>query len=437
MEFILAAKYRVTQEIGRGGMGAVYDAVHTKTGRRVAVKLIQDSERSEESRVRFEREARAAGAIDSRHVAQVLDSGEDETGRPYIVMEYLHGEDLRSLLARLGPLDAPVALAIVAQALLGLHKAHEADVIHRDLKPGNVFIARTDDDECVVKVLDFGIAKVADLGIDERSSDGVIALEKLAADSRGCHVLTKTSAVVGSPPYMSPEQLGTPRDVDARTDLWSMGVVLYEALSGKTPTSHVVDLGARLASIRRDPPRDIREINASIPHELAAVVHRALEIDRAQRYASAREMLEAVRALAPAGTKVPAELLRRTDDSVPPSAYVTTRRQSLGAPGGDDGGGETRRERLSAPRSAPSSLEPSIDTTMSEATTSVMPGPRPPTRIWRSVALAGVAVAIAIGASAFAVESTWSGAPAATPLDPAPSASAEPDALAPDAVVAP
>jgi serine/threonine protein kinase len=280
--FVIAGKYHVVQLIAQGGMGAVYDAVNAKTGRRVALKLI--CERAVASGpaalLRFEREAKAAGGIESQHVVQVLDAGEDEaSGMPFIAMEYLDGEDLRRVIAR-GPLAATHAIAIAKQVCVGLAKAHEAGIIHRDLKPANLFLAATDDHKRLVKLLDFGIAK-------------------LVHDAADGHELTRTGDLVGSPPYMSPEQLASPHSVDHRTDLWSLGVVLYEMLSGVTPTAHLSTVGARLYAICHVPAAPLLERIPGIRADVAALVHRALAIDPAVRFASAAEMLHALRALEP------------------------------------------------------------------------------------------------------------------------------------------
>jgi serine/threonine protein kinase len=286
---VIAGKYHVVQPIGQGGMGAVYDAVHAKTGRRVALKLIHEATIAKggpAARMRFEREARSAAAIDSLHVVQIIDSGEDDrSGLPYIVMEHLEGQDLKKLLER-GPLPPSLAVAIAAQICLGLKKAHEGEVIHRDLKPGNVFLAKADGERRLVKILDFGIAKIASDGNSESAK------------------LTATSDVIGSPPYMSPEQLRSPRDVDHRTDLWSLGVVLYEMLTGRLPTTGTSPIGALVYAICHVPAPPVRDFAPAVSPELAAVVHRALEIDPNARFRSADEMYAALAALAPAGTEI-------------------------------------------------------------------------------------------------------------------------------------
>jgi eukaryotic-like serine/threonine-protein kinase len=294
---VIGAKYHVVQLVGQGGMGAVYDAVNAKTGRRVALKLIKEHgiAAGSSSLTRFAREVKAAGAIDSLYVVQVLDAGEDEaSGMPYLVMEYLQGEDLRAVLAR-GPLSPDRAVAIAIQVCRGLVKAHAADIVHRDLKPANLFLAEVDGGKRIVKILDFGIAK-------------------LLHEEAGSVELTSTGDVVGSPPYMSPEQLASPRDVDYRSDLWSLGVVLYEMLSGAVPTAGISPIGARAYAICNSPAPPLA-VPAATP-ELLALVHRALALDPKARFASAEEMLDALSALHPSALErdeirptTPAEVL--------------------------------------------------------------------------------------------------------------------------------
>jgi serine/threonine protein kinase len=292
---VVAGKYHVVQLLAEGGMGAVYDAIHAKTGRRVALKLIHEHALSKGPKAirRFEREAKAAGAIDSSHVVQVLDAGEDDaSGMPFLVMEYLEGEDLRRVLAR-GPISEARALAIALETCRGLVAAHAADVVHRDLKPANLFLAETNDGRRVVKILDFGIAK-------------------LVEDDTATGALTTTGDLVGSPLYMSPEQLASPGDVDHRSDLWSLGVVLYEMLSGSVPTADVHAIGARVYAICHVPAASLTERVAGIRPEIAAVVARALALDPAARFASAQEMLAALRAVQSAKTPAPVAVRRRT-----------------------------------------------------------------------------------------------------------------------------
>lgn len=299
-------------------MGAVYDAIHAKTGRRVALKLIHErtiTSGGPAARRRFEREARAAAAVDSLHVVQILDSGDDErSGMPFIVMEYLQGVDLRAVLSR-GPLPERLAIAVATQISMALHKAHEGEVIHRDLKPANVFISKADGGRRIVKLLDFGIAKIA--------SEGSETVD-----------LTSTGDLVGSPPYMSPEQLCSPRDVDPRTDVWSLGVVLYEMLCGETPTHGINPIGRRVYAICHTPAARIESRVLEVSPQLAAIVHRALAIDPKQRFASMLEMHRELRSLLRGSSMEirDTDLAAHVPDWIDTSAStVTTRVPSSGA----------------------------------------------------------------------------------------------------------
>src|SRR5262245_50414533 len=209
-------------------MGAVVEGEHTGTGRRVAIKLVtREILHDQKQLVRFQLEARSASSIDSEHIVQVLDWGIDEaTGLPFMVMELLVGEDLQQLLQRLGPLPAELALRITAQACRGLAKAHAAGVVHRDIKPGNIFLAQRDD-SITVKLLDFGIAKITSEAFHRAEEGG----------------LTRTGSMIGSPHYMSPEQAQGLKTIDGRSDIWSLGVVLYKALAGRTPKQDTETLG--------------------------------------------------------------------------------------------------------------------------------------------------------------------------------------------------
>ncbi len=280
---LVDGKYQLVRQLGQGGMGAVYEARHKGTGRRVAVKLIAGAslQRNAEVVARFQREAMASGAIESQHIAQILDTGVDPTtGSPYTVMELLSGEDLEQALARVGPVAPDVALRITAQACQGLRKAHEAAVIHRDIKPANLFLVKGEEGDVVVKLLDFGIAKVK--------------AEQAEAPESGS--LTRTGSMIGSPLYMSPEQARGKKEIDHRTDVWSLGVVLYEALAGKTPHGHIDAVGELIFQICSVPAPPVQEHAPWVPAEIAAIVHKALALDPAQRFESAREMGEAIRA---------------------------------------------------------------------------------------------------------------------------------------------
>ncbi len=293
---VIDGKYQLVRELGTGAMGVVYEAKNLDTSRRVAVKVIASSllAKGPEVASRFRREAKAAGAIETQHVAQILDAGADpSTGDPYIVMELLSGEDLKQLLQRLGPLPPELALRIVAQACVGLKAAHDAGIIHRDIKSANLFLARREDGDITVKIVDFGIAKVvADSGPGGHSTE-----------------LTHTGSVLGSPRYMSPEQGKGQRDVSPRSDLWSLGVVLYEMLTGVTPHVEVDGVYALVVTICSDPAPAVQGRAPWVSAECAAIVHRALQLDPMNRFASAAEMLDAIRALLPNGTAIDESML--------------------------------------------------------------------------------------------------------------------------------
>ncbi len=265
-------------------MGSVYSAEHTSTGRRVAVKVISSGDLTRDAALigRFQREARAAGSIDTQHITQVLDAGVDrESGLPFLVMEHLSGEDLSVLLKRLGPVAPDLALRIVAQACLGLQKAHDAGVVHRDIKPANLFLARRDAGEVIVKLLDFGIAKVT----MDQAQDAETA------------ALTRTGSMLGSPLYMSPEQARGNKDIDARADIWSLGVVLYQALAGRTPWHDITALGQLILAICQETPQPVQQHAPWVSAEVAAIVHKCMKQDAGQRFQSAMEMFQAIRPL--------------------------------------------------------------------------------------------------------------------------------------------
>jgi len=271
-------------------MGAVYEAERVDAPERVAVKMLRNIRDEAQSDKRFLREIRAASAIHDDHVAKVLDAGvDDATRQHYLVMELLQGEDLQALITRLGPLSPDVALRIASQALRGLICAHEAHVVHRDLKPSNVFLARKPDGSITVKLVDFGIAKIL-------------------TDSADRTALTRTGGLLGSPAYMSPEQVEDTRNVDPRTDLWSLGATVYCAIAGHPP--HTIEsLPKLLSAIGSRPVKRLDQVVPGVSPNVAKFVAGALTIDRNKRYSSAGTIGEALPSLPPTGDSIHVDML--------------------------------------------------------------------------------------------------------------------------------
>ena len=299
---LIGDKYTLIKLIGRGGMGAVYEARHAQTNKRVAVKLLLSPEfAANESLVRrFYREARASSAIESDHIVQVFDSGSDpSTGFPYMVMEYLTGEDLEHTVNRVGPIEPEAAARIILQALTGLAKAHQEGIIHRDIKPANIYLCIRDTGGLVAKILDFGIAKV-------RSGLGMLSSGPLNA-------LTHTGSMLGTPLYMSPEHARGASKVDARSDVWSMGVVLYNLLTASHPFEGITALGELLMAIMNDDIAPIQSVAPWVPPELAEIVHTAMTRDISKRYADAGAMRDALAKFVPGPPMVTLEMLHPLD----------------------------------------------------------------------------------------------------------------------------
>jgi serine/threonine protein kinase len=285
---VLADKYRVERVLGSGGMGVVVAARHLGLDERVAIKLLHpDSLTNTEAVLRFEREARAAAKIKSEHVARVSDVGTLDNGSPYMIMEYLDGEDLADWVMKRGPLAVDQAVEFILQTCEAMAEAHGLGIVHRDLKPANLFCIRRPDGQLSIKVLDFGISKFADSG-------------------PGLDV-THANAVMGSPLYMSPEQMVSARSVDARTDIWSLGIILYELISGRTPFCGA-NLPEVCISIASKPTPPLRPTRPDAPAQLDAVLARCLQKDRKKRYSNVAELAVD---LAPFAPKRAQALVRR------------------------------------------------------------------------------------------------------------------------------
>jgi serine/threonine protein kinase len=269
---ILDDKYRIEQQLGIGGMGTVYRARHLLIDRAVAVKVLnQRLFEDEAARARFQREAKAAGRLQHLNAVAVTDFGQTVEGYVYIVMELLEGRTLREILAKEAPLETARAVSLMLQASAAVAAAHEAGVIHRDLKPANIFVTQSADSPSVVKVLDFGIAKLAAETLDEDEPN----------------TLTQIGAMIGTPRYMSPEQCGG-LELTPAADVYSLGVILYEMLTGMVPFSGSSPLVIAVKQTS-EYPRPPKEIVASIPDDLENVVLHALEKDPQERPANAAE----------------------------------------------------------------------------------------------------------------------------------------------------
>jgi serine/threonine protein kinase len=272
---LLEGKYRLLRRIGEGGMGAVYEAEHETIGRRLAVKLLRPELADDEDTVeRFKREARAAARIGHPTITGVTDFGRTEAGELFMVMEYLDGQSLREVIHQRGPLTAALSASIACQLLSALDAAHHAGVIHRDLKPDNIFLVEQGRDFPEVRLLDFGISKIHDPGSTAQA-------------------LTKTGTALGTPSYMSPEQAWGDRAIDHRSDLWSVGVVLYECATKKLPftASHIFSLVRKITDDPFAPPSQITP-GVSAPFE--EVITRALQKQPEDRFQSAKEMFDAL-----------------------------------------------------------------------------------------------------------------------------------------------
>jgi len=300
---ILAGKYRVERVLGVGGMGVVVAATHIQLEERVALKfLAKEALDSAEAVARFGREARAAVKIKSEHVARVIDVGTLETGAPYMVMEYLDGGDLSQVLQAQGALPVEEAVEYILQACEAIAHAHVLGIVHRDLKPANLFLIRRPDGTNAIKVLDFGISKV--MPGKGSSSD---------------NAMTRTRTVMGSPLYMSPEQMTSTRDVDGRTDIWALGVILFELLAGQPPFS--ADTMPQLCGlILSGATPSIRAVKPTVPPALDAVLQRCLDKDPARRYPNIAEFAGALADFAPRRARVSIDRVAR----VIQSASMTT-----------------------------------------------------------------------------------------------------------------
>jgi eukaryotic-like serine/threonine-protein kinase len=316
---MIGDKYRIEREIGRGGFGVVVRAVHLTLDQRVAIKVLTEGDgltddEFEEDAARFRREAKATAALRSDHVVRILDVDVLESGYPYIVMEYLEGKTLHELIYSEGPLSVEDAVDHALQVLAALAEAHSVGIVHRDLKPANVLLTKGVGGVIRSKVLDFGVSKM--LG---------------AASQR----LTKTGAVVGTVAYMSPEQMLDAKRVDGRADIWSVGLILYEALAKKHPFGSSSAGPKVVTAVLNDPVVPLRTFRQDIPPALENIVARLLEKNIDLRFPNAVEVAKALAPFAPLQSRPVIDEIRRagapSGAAAPSAGRDLTRSHSHGA----------------------------------------------------------------------------------------------------------
>ena len=378
---VLCGKYRIDEVLGEGGMGVVFSAWHLKLEQRVAVKVLRSEMLLHPEIVeRFLREARAAAQIEGEHVARVMDVDALADGAPFMVMEHLDGADLARVLAERSPFPPELAVGYVLEACEAIAEAHALGIVHRDLKPANLFLARRRDGTSRIKVLDFGISKLTG---------------PPGAENAG---MTRTSVVLGSIEYMSPEQMRSARDVDARADIWALGVVLYELCTGEPPFPGE-SLTAVCAKVTSDEPRPPRTLRPELPPRLEAVILRCLAKDRDARFPSVGDLQAALAPFAQANAAQP---------EAPRAALVTA--PTLASPG-------SRPAIARTPRMGPSPV--------TDAGVATPRRDEAPPRSSGAFAIAGAAVLV-LGLGIGVGVTASRGRDGAPPQQPAPAASATP-----------
>jgi serine/threonine-protein kinase len=385
---VLAGKYLIERILGVGGTGEVVAARHLQLDAPVAIKfLLPEALANAEAVARFDREARAAVQIKSEHVAHVLDVGVLESGAPYMVMEYLDGSDMEAWLIERGPLPTEQAVEFVLQACEAVAEAHTLGIVHRDLKPANLFVIRRPDGVLSVKVLDFGISK------------------HTALDDSGSR-LTRTAALVGTPFYMSPEQMQSSAGTDTRADIWALGVILYELLTGEAPFKgeSMPQLALQVVS---SPAPALRDKRPDAPEGLEYVILRCLEKEPAARFADVADLARALVEFGPPRAGISFDRIQGVMRS---AGVSSTPMQFLEPPP------SVKAARPAKPSSTPASWG---------HTSGVMSSPG---KAWFAGAAVTTLLAMVAGIAGYAV---WSGK---SPLGRLPVASGEAQAAAPPSV---
>jgi tRNA A-37 threonylcarbamoyl transferase component Bud32 len=368
---VLGGSYRITRLVGQGGMGAVYEGVQLRLERRVAVKLMaRELSANAEAIARFRREAEVTSQLGHPHIVQVFDFGSAPTGEPYLVMEYLEGEDLEKRIARVGKMSAPAASHIIRQVASALSATHAKGIVHRDLKPANVFLLSVEGETDFVKVVDFGISKVRAAGTK----------------------LTAALAVMGTPNYMAPEQAaGRVDEIDHRTDQWALACIAYELLAGRPPFIGE-DVASLLYQVIHQAPSPLANMNPGLPAALEGVLQRALSKTQGGRF---QTMTEFSRAFEGAAT---GRVAPTTAQAIAHQPTVAPAAAALPAP---------------AAAAAPTGGVAPVTTFSSTAGEAMVGGETlrvRPMRRWL-LAVGGLAIAAAAGAGAFAFISGRSPAP--------------------------
>jgi serine/threonine protein kinase len=349
----IAGKYRVRRIVGGGSMGVVCEAEHLEIGKRVAIKLIDASLAGlSDVALRFRQEARATSLVESHHIVQVFDVGTDERLGLYLVMEYLTGQDLASRLSREKRMPTDAAVRIAVQVGRGLAKAHEAGVVHRDLKPANIFLCTSEDEHPVVKILDFGISKV-------------LATSKVGS-APGLK-LTRDGMVVGTPQYMSPEQ-AQGYSIDERSDVWALGLVLYEMLAGRPAYPELPTYEQFIIHLVSKPPDPLEHVAPWVPRELARVIHGAIEHDLTLRIRSSAELVKRLLEAHPIGGRpIEPSAMETTDTWSDPQSFDSAHPDSSPA---------RLRRRLAELRDAASPTERNDRSVLSESAPVPVPAAR-------------------------------------------------------------
>jgi serine/threonine-protein kinase len=373
---VVGGKFRLLRKLGEGGMGAVYEA--QGPGGSVAIKVLSGDPASgnAEALRRFMREAKSTRSVDSPYVVRVIEAEQDGgEGVPYIAMELLSGLDLDTLVRRMGPLEPRATAAIFIQAARGLAAAHAAGIIHRDIKPANLFLHEDDEGLLTTKVCDFGVAKS---GVAQDAADTTMDL-------------TRTGGMLGSPMYMSPEQARNAKYVDHRTDIWSLCLSLYEALSGRKPWARSSTMGELILAICTEDIKPLQDLAPWVSPELAAIVHKGLQRDPADRWGHPEDLVAALASVAAPGPVSRQDLgalsaeLRSREAPRMTSPLEATQTASAGAP------------LASAGVASPTAPSPGLSFAATEPGLPPLRAPRSPRTSLRSAAVVVAFVGLSFG----------------------------------------